>query len=189
MAGAMPNGRCRMHGGNAAAGRAHGRFRHGRRSRAAIDAHAEARALRKMAWDEFTQMVMGTYPPTPPNTLAWKVAKQRLYEKLEQANKVKWSWVDLFYPRDPAGNIIWQPLGNKPTTRRRPKLESEPLPEPPPKPPRKRRPRDVELRSVRRMRAAQEFKRLAAIDEAAERERERAEKVAEWRKVGKEPVK
>ena len=51
--------------------------------------------------------------------------------------------------------------------------------------PRKRKPRDPEqaLASVRRMVAAKERKRLIAIDEAAEREREHAEKVAEWRKV------
>jgi hypothetical protein len=45
LAAAMPNGRCRMHGGNAAFGRRHGMFRTGRYTKKALEERAQAKQL------------------------------------------------------------------------------------------------------------------------------------------------
>jgi hypothetical protein len=47
----QPSGRCRMHRGGARRGREHYRFRTGERTREAIEAHAQAKALQQQAVD------------------------------------------------------------------------------------------------------------------------------------------
>ena len=42
---AMPNGRCRMHGGKSLSGTAHGRYKHGEFTRAAIASRRKLRAF------------------------------------------------------------------------------------------------------------------------------------------------
>jgi hypothetical protein len=52
-AGAMPNGRCRMHGGKAPSGRANGAFRTGKFTKQAIEEREMAKLMRQIARDEF----------------------------------------------------------------------------------------------------------------------------------------
>ena len=49
MAPAMPNGRCRMHGGKSLSGRAHGRFKHGQFTKEAQEQRRRLRELLRMA--------------------------------------------------------------------------------------------------------------------------------------------
>lgn len=44
---AMKNGRCRLHGGKSKSGKDHGRYRHGNRTKEAIEARRQAAALLK----------------------------------------------------------------------------------------------------------------------------------------------
>jgi hypothetical protein len=112
--GAMPNGKCRNHGGASLAGRHHGRFRHGRRSKAADAARAAAKMMRLKAEAAYREDVLLGFGPA--------FALKRLNKKLDEAHKVEWSWLDRYYPRDPRGQIIWHRTRRPPIRARRPEF-------------------------------------------------------------------
>jgi hypothetical protein len=210
----MANGLCRVHGGLSLSGRANPAFRTGKFTKQAIEERAMAKLMRKEAEAEYLHAVRPFARYGVRNSLDVKEARQRLEEKLAEALRLEFAWVDRHWPRDAAGRLLYAPTRRRYRPRRRREspegyncanlmnrgrftkqaeaqraAEREALAAAMARAaanivamPRKRKPMDPERARLfaARGREAQRRKRLVAIDEAAERKREAAERAAEW---------
>jgi hypothetical protein len=122
--GAMPNGRCKFHGGKAPSGRANGAFRTGKFTTQAIAERAEAKAMRRAAHAEYLDAVEPYLRFGAKNAFEVKAARRRYDEKMAEASKLELAWMYRHHPVDARGKLIYQPTRRRYRRKRRPTFPS-----------------------------------------------------------------